>query len=692
MKLLDLLIDITIRSGKSAAQLSSIRRSTKKTEETFLGLTGKSAKLAKGILGVGAAAYAAKRGLTALINAGSDYETGLVGVAKTTGLAGAELQSFKNDIKALARNPEIGSTAMELFDLAQVAGTLGIKGRNDLLLFTATMGRLKVASDGKLVGEEAAQSVANIISASGKGIGDIDNLGSAITFLGNNYAVNEAQILSSSTNIAKSLRRFRPAASDVVALGTAFAEMKISPELAGTAVSKTLNKIESAVAGGGKELKEFRRITGLTTADIKEMLKTDAAGLFAAFAVGLNRVQSEGESLTTVLDGIKLSDIRTGDTLKSIATEASRMNSVMDDSARAFRENTALEAEAAQAGDTYAKKKQAMGESIKALADTIASTGLMDLMKDFFDAINSGVGAIDKFLNSGHWLLELLDWTAAGFALIYPAAVLLAKALIFFAIPAIKALGRAMFANPIGLFILAVYALVLAFKNWDKILAMAKRVGAALLDLGTKVFGPQFTVMIMMVRKLGEILGKYLWGQIKRLVTLVKQIFSGDFKGAWETMQDIVGAAVNAVLSIFKTLAPNAAAAFAAVYTNAKHWLQDKLGAVFDWAKNKIATVKGWFSGLFKKTDAEIERTRRGAPPPPRAPFGGGGGTAGAGTRSQASTAPRAGATTVVNDRRIEKIEVKIPVQTNASPQQIGRAVRQEVRKIDRGVKLDATT
>jgi len=60
------------------------------------------------------------------------YEKALVGVAKTTGLAGKELEVFSDDIKGLSKELKGGASSIELLNIAEAAGQLGVSGSANL--------------------------------------------------------------------------------------------------------------------------------------------------------------------------------------------------------------------------------------------------------------------------------------------------------------------------------------------------------------------------------------------------------------------------------------------------------------------------------------------------------------------------------------------------------------------------------
>lgn len=75
----------------------------------------------------------------------AEFEQGLVGVGKTTGLAGNDLKDFGDEISQMSS--EIPVSTKDLLQLSETAGQLGIHGKGDLLEFTKVMAEMGSATN-----------------------------------------------------------------------------------------------------------------------------------------------------------------------------------------------------------------------------------------------------------------------------------------------------------------------------------------------------------------------------------------------------------------------------------------------------------------------------------------------------------------------------------------------------------------
>ena len=101
------------------------------------------------------------------------YETGMTNIAKTTGMAGAEMASFQKDFDKLAASMAV--PIQSLLEIGAAAGQFGVRGSKDINTFIETMGKLQTATD--IAGEEGAKSIARLLKLTGEGVGQMKTFG-----------------------------------------------------------------------------------------------------------------------------------------------------------------------------------------------------------------------------------------------------------------------------------------------------------------------------------------------------------------------------------------------------------------------------------------------------------------------------------------------------------------------------------
>lgn len=295
-----------------------------------------------------------------------DFETGLIGVKKTTGMTGNELKGFGNEISKMST--KIPMSSKELLGLSEVAGQLGIHGQKDLLAFTRVMAEMGSATN--LAGEEGAASMAKFANVMGLDVGkNIRNVGNAIVRLGNNYSTTENDIMMMSTRLAASGRLVGLTTPNVLGLATAMSSVGINAEAGGSAMSQVLNKLDKAVAEGGEKLEMFADVSGMSAQEFAKQWQDDPIKAVEAFMKGLDDTAKSGGNMNMILDALGIKGIREANTVKSLSQNHELLSKAINDSSKAYANGNDLAKEAAEAWDSFRNKlilfKNTMNDILK---------------------------------------------------------------------------------------------------------------------------------------------------------------------------------------------------------------------------------------------------------------------------------------------------------------------------------------
>ena len=297
-------------------------------------------------------------GGTAAAKFAIDFEDNFAAVKKTVDGTPEQLAEIRQGIIDLTTtgingNSAIPMTTAELTELAAAGGQLGIQTEN-IVEFTETMAQLGTATN--LVGEEGAQTLARFMNVTGTSQGDIDRLGSAIVDLGNNYATTEAEIAQMALRLGATASVVGFSTQDILAYSTALSSMGVEAEAGGSAVSRIIMDIQSAVSSGGQSLQSFAKTSGKTAEEFAEQWKTDASGAFEEFIKGL----SQSEDIIGTLADLGFNNIRDIQALQRFASASGieLLTSALERANTAWQENTALQTEFDAKADTTASKIQ----------------------------------------------------------------------------------------------------------------------------------------------------------------------------------------------------------------------------------------------------------------------------------------------------------------------------------------------
>ncbi|AFM54800.1 tail length tape measure protein [Croceibacter phage P2559S] len=246
-----------------------------------------------------------------------EFNSGLIDVGKTANLSGEELRGLGQDIVDLSRKLKVIGTPA-LLEYAKVAGQLGVKGRENILLFTESLAKLETASD--IAGDEGASKIARLLTLTDGGVQNIESFGDEIVNLGNNFAATENEILTNATAIAQNTGQYNIGRKSVLAYATATKAVGLEAELTGSTIGRTLGLMEKAIRTG-KNVDALAQLTGMTVEGLKEQFKEDPAAVFGNFIQGLNNVNQAGGSVNAQMEQLGITSIRDQRVVASLATK-----------------------------------------------------------------------------------------------------------------------------------------------------------------------------------------------------------------------------------------------------------------------------------------------------------------------------------------------------------------------------------
>lgn len=357
----------------------------------------KFSKVGKEISGFGSALT---KGVTAPIVSGAglvvkaaiDYESAFAGVKKTVDeTATVSYQKLSDGIRQMAK--ELPASAVEIANVAEVAGQLGIKAE-DILSFSRTM--IDMGESTNLSAEEAATAIAKIANIMGLSSDDYSRFGASVVDLGNNFATTEKDIVEMTNRLAAGGKLAGLTAPDILGLATAMSSVGIEAEAGGTAMVQTLTGIGKAVSGVGKGAKEklelIAQIAGTTSDSFSQAWKEKPAEALQSFIKGLQKAHEEGKNMDGVLSDLGMKGIRQGNMLKSLALASDKMSAAVNRSNQAWKENTALTNEANKRYETTESQLKMFRNQLTDIA--------IEFGGPLIKALRSGLDAIKPWLNN----------------------------------------------------------------------------------------------------------------------------------------------------------------------------------------------------------------------------------------------------------------------------------------------------
>lgn len=462
-----------IRTEKKTDGLTQSQRGLANAGDTVSSSMKRQIALGASLIASYVGIQAALNGIRASVQVFGEVETGLVAVLKTTDLSSEALAGFSERLSELSVG-ELPILKTEMLSLAAAAGQLGVRGVENLEAFVDVMARLQVATD--VVGEEGARSIARILNVTKEGTETVGTFGAVLTFLGNQAAATESEILAVTTRVAQATAQFGVGSTSALAFATTLKEFGQEAELAGSAMFRTFAAIGKAVAGGGEKLQEFSRIADVSAAEFSAAWEEEPVKAVNLFLEGLGGFKA----MTIELEKVGLTGVRLGAVLPVLAenfeTLALRQKQAREESER----GTALVIESNLAFTTQASDLQRLTNAFLGLGESIGR-GMSPALREVtgeMGAFFKEAGGAEEF---GRTLGQILTVVADLMLLAAQNADLLAVA--FLALIAIQ-IARWFTATAVSTQILAVANLDLATAVWAVNSGYAKLV---VLDIASKM-------------------------------------------------------------------------------------------------------------------------------------------------------------------------------------------------------------
>ncbi|NQK33727.1 phage tail tape measure protein [Streptococcus suis] len=386
--------------------------------------------------GVGKALTA---GLTVPIMAGAgyavkaavQYESAFAGVKKTVDeTATTSYEKLSNSIRQMSK--ELPASAVEIANVAEVAGQLGIKADN-ITDFTKVM--IDLGESTNMSATVAAESLAKFANITKLAPENYSRLGASIVELGNNFATTEADITAMASRLAGAGAQIGLSQADVIGLSAALSSVGIEAEMGGSAFSKMMVKMQLAATSGAKgmaeltaktgvsrrefelmlanspkdfkkladsigmtstemsnivkasaNLEDFARISGMTVDEFVQKFEKDAVGAIGAFINGLGNAEESGESAIEMLNEMGFTEVRLRDALLRAGNAQDLFTSAINMSNDAWDENKALTNEANKRYETTEAKLKMLRNEVTDVAIEFGGP-LVDALRDGLEAV-----------------------------------------------------------------------------------------------------------------------------------------------------------------------------------------------------------------------------------------------------------------------------------------------------------------
>ena len=405
-----------------------------------------------------------------------DEESVNAEIAKVADFANDKQKKEVTDSLKKMITTEIPMSYKEIGELAAAGAQGGIE-TVDLSKFSELAAKMGVAFD--MEAGEAGQKMANWKAAFGMDMNELKALGDKVNYLGNNSAASAASISNVISRVGALGEVAGVGSGEVAGLGAAMIAMGTDDDVAATGIKKVLTTLAS---GGNKASKA---ILGIGGADLSKAMKADGAGTIIDVFEKIKALKPEEQTgaLRDIFGQQNIGAI--APLLNNLDLVKEYLGMVGDKSKYAGSMQKEFDA---QAGTT--------ANQLKILSNQAKDAGMVvgGIMLPYF---KKGVEKLQEFALKAKVFAEehpkmieailKIAGVIAGLAVAVPIVLSLYNAFktLGLAFKIVKGLTTLLATNPmVAGIMLAVGAVILLWKNWDKVKAVA---GAAMDWVNSKI-------------------------------------------------------------------------------------------------------------------------------------------------------------------------------------------------------------
>ncbi|PHR57289.1 MAG: phage tail tape measure protein [Arcobacter sp.] len=169
-------------------------------------------------------------------------ENSQIGVAKTTGLVGFELDRLNGRLNEMSVTMA-GFELEGIYDIAEAAGQLGITGVDNIAEFTRVIGMVGLTTE--LSSQESATSFAKLSNSLNEPIENIETLASVANELSNTTTANVGQLLKFSQRLTGGAKTAGLMTDEIFGLSATMIDLAINFETGGTNINRVMLDIIS---------------------------------------------------------------------------------------------------------------------------------------------------------------------------------------------------------------------------------------------------------------------------------------------------------------------------------------------------------------------------------------------------------------------------------------------------------------
>ena len=332
-----------------------------------------------------------------MIDSANDIDSAYRDMRKTVNGTEQDFESLRQ--AAIDFSATHVTSADQILSIQAIGGELGV-ATDDLKTFSETVSNLDVATD--LNAEEAATALGQLSNIISDLTGDkFPNFADALVRLGNNGASTESAIADVASRIGAMGSIVGMTTPEILAWASTIASTGQGSEAAGTAISRTMSDIETAVANGGDALDAFAEIAGMSADEFAKAWTETPSAAMQSFIEGLVSVEEDGGSAITTLDNLGITAVRQVQSIQGLMQMIEGLDDNLEMSRDAWNGVSDEWGEAGDAAREADRKAEGFSGSLSRLQNMAQNVGaeLGDSLVPIIDGVTDVLGDLyDTFV------------------------------------------------------------------------------------------------------------------------------------------------------------------------------------------------------------------------------------------------------------------------------------------------------
>lgn len=343
--------------------------------------------------------------------AAADFETQMAELQK---VSDAEtMAEMRGEIREMARTMPMAHD--ELSTLAADAARFGIEGTKNLRNFTRTAGMMGTATD--LAADRAGEALAKLAEITDTPISQMENVGSAVNELSNNFATSSSEIVEASLRSSAALSQLGLSQTQIFGLTASLNAVSASARRAGTRLRRVGQQLMNP-----KKVEDFAEALGMDVAEFKAMREEAPIDIILTMAKSLKEGNKTGEKLRGTLNSVSRQ------ALAGLGQNFDSVQEALGMSNKAFEEATSLQREYNIQSNTTIARLKTLRNNLYDVGITIGNV-MLPAVKQAINSLINAAGVVGDFISANKDLVKVWGAAAGGFLTLAAGAFTLQGAL-----------------------------------------------------------------------------------------------------------------------------------------------------------------------------------------------------------------------------------------------------------------------